>query len=416
MGSRHPWPIAGRRGQVSLLDAAPCGFVLTDKAGRILWSNRFFDDWRGRPEWNHLRENNFRDFLTPGGKIFFDTHISPLLALQGHVNEIALDLVFDGRCVPALVNFREDAVDDGSPPQWLISLFEATDRRKYEQTLLRVSRELEAANKALERRAEEMREMADELTKARDEVIRASANRGAYFASLSHELRTPLNAVIGYASLIASDLGDSAPREKIRRFGSHIESAGLHLLTLINDILDFSQINTYGTKLNPDIIMVDDAIDRAVSLLRPRFIERRQVLVIEPPPTRVQLWADPVRLHQILLNVISNAGKYTPEQGRIRIDWKIEDDLRVKIRVSDTGIGIPPEEVGRVFEPFVRGSNTTGASSDGTGLGLPMTQRLVELMGGVISLSSTLGVGTTVEIRLPSQAASDPHRAPRLNA
>ena len=255
----------------TILEAAPCGFVVMDRSGVILWANHRFREWCGPEAWGS-HSPSLRSFLAPAGRIYAETHLEPLLAMQGFVNEIALDLIFGDRRMPVLANIRQETPAHGQPFR-IVTLFDARDRRKYETALLEARRSAEQANDKLAEQAVAMKRLIEELKKERDAAEQAGAARAAYFANLSHELRTPLNAIIGFSSLINS--GKTLTPEKLASFSGHIESGGRHLLTLVNDILEFIKLDLKATSLHQEQVAVRDALIRASEMLEPKAAEKR---------------------------------------------------------------------------------------------------------------------------------------------
>jgi signal transduction histidine kinase/HAMP domain-containing protein len=225
--------------------------------------------------------------------------------------------------------------------------------------------------------------------------------RALFVANMSHELRTPLNAVIGFAELLERAAAGPLLEEQQRWVGS-ILSSGKHLLALINDLLDISKVEAGKIELRLERLLVGDAVDAAVSLVRVQAIRKQLVLKIELEIQALQITADPVRLKQILFNLLSNAVKYTPNGGTVTVSVRRGDREFAEIAVRDTGIGIRTEDLGKLFREFVRLQSSVTSGVEGTGLGLALTKRLVELHGGTIwATSEGEGKGATFTVRLP---------------
>ncbi|PWC89220.1 response regulator [Azospirillum sp. TSO5] len=270
---------------------------------------------------------------------------------------------------------------------------------------------LAEARSAVERTSAERDEtarLAAELDKARDmaETARRAAeaanhDKSEFLAGLSHELRTPLNAVIGFSDLIAREAEGPVGTPSYRQYAANVRDSGQHVLELINEILDHARAEAGALALEEGPCDLEDAADFAVRMLTPRAEHAGVLLSAVVEPAVRNLHGDDRRIRQILLNLIANAVKYTPSGGSVTLSAALDDGMPV-IRVIDTGLGIPAEDLDRVLEPFARAGNAASREAEGTGLGLPLTKRLVELHGGTLSLRSTLGVGTTVTVRLPA--------------
>ncbi|CAO3439115.1 response regulator [Azospirillum endophyticum] len=256
------------------------------------------------------------------------------------------------------------------------------------------------------------RDMAEAARQAAEAANRA---KGEFLAGLSHELRTPLNAVIGFADLIAREAEGPIGTPSYRQYAANVRDSGQHVLELINEILDHARAEAGALPIEEGRCDLEEAADFAVRMLTPRADRAGVLLAAAVAPAVRQLRGDDRRIRQILLNLIANGVKYTPSGGSVTLSATIEEGLPV-IRVTDTGLGIPAEDVDRVLEPFVRIETTANRGVEGAGLGLPLTKRLVELHGGTLALRSTLGVGTTVTVRLPAgrllPATPDPAARP----
>lgn len=259
-----------------------------------------------------------------------------------------------------------------------------TERRRDEAEKRKFAERLAASNQELELRNRE--------------VERATHLKSKFLASMSHELRTPLNAIVGFSDLLAEQTAGEL-NDKQKRFVNHIKEGSAHLLQLINDILDLSKIEAGQLEIRCEDFQVQDALPEVLSTIRPlamaKNIEVQQKLRTDRP-----VYADRVRFKQILYNLLSNAVKFTPKGGRIEIDC-FESAGQIGLSVTDTGIGIRPEDQKVVFEEFRQVEGKQGAVNEGTGLGLAITKRLVEQQGGKISLSSEPGRGSRFTFTLP---------------
>ena len=230
----------------------------------------------------------------------------------------------------------------------------------------------------------------------------ASRHKSEFLANMSHELRTPLNAIIGFSEVILGGMAGPVPDNQ-REFIGDIRDSGKHLLSLINDILDLSKIEAGRMELHLSSFDLNLAIDNALVLVRGRA-ERQQVrLETMIGPDVAECEADERKLKQILLNLLGNAVKFTPEGGTVRLLAARADDA-YEISVQDTGIGIAPEDIAKVFEEFRQVGTDVARKAEGTGLGLSLTRRLVELHGGTIRATSTPGKGSTFTFTLPVRA------------
>jgi PAS domain S-box-containing protein len=279
-----------------------------------------------------------------------------------------------------------------------------TQRRAAEEEARRAAAE-QAARRAAEGREREMKALADQLRRQAAELEVANRAKAQFLTAMSHELRTPLNAIGGYAELIELGLRgpvSDAQREDLAR----IRRSQLHLLGIINDILNFSRIEAGQLTYDIGVVRVYEVVDSVMHMVAPQA--RAKGLLFERmacPPDAVA-WADRTKVEQILLNLVSNAVKFTARGGTVSIGCS---DLRdgVTLTVRDTGTGIPADQLETIFEPFVQVGRTLASSRDGTGLGLAISRDLARAMHGEITVESTLGVGSTFTLRLPRAAGGD---------
>jgi len=226
----------------------------------------------------------------------------------------------------------------------------------------------------------------------------ASQHKSEFLANMSHELRTPLNAIIGFSEVLTERMFGEL-NEKQDEYLKDIYASGQHLLSLINDILDLSKIEAGRMELEPTDFDLPSAIDNALTLVRERAGRRGITLVREIDGRVSMIRADERKVKQVLLNLLSNALNFTPEGGRIDVRAAVSDGM-VEVSVADTGVGIAPEDQEAVFEEF-RQVGTADKKVEGTGLGLALSRKFIELHGGQIRVKSQLGHGSTFTFTLP---------------
>jgi GAF domain-containing protein len=234
----------------------------------------------------------------------------------------------------------------------------------------------------------------------------ANKHKSEFLANMSHELRTPLNAIIGFSEVLMDRMFGEV-NEKQADYLKDIHESGRHLLSLINDILDLSKIEAGRMELELSSFHLPSAISNAMTLIRERAQRHGIQLGAEVDPRLGEWQADERKVKQILLNLLSNAVKFTPDGGRVEVSAKL-DTACVEIAVRDTGIGIAPEDQGVLFEEFKQVGRDTLRKAEGTGLGLALTKKFVELHGGAIRVESAPGKGSTFAFSLPSAAAARP--------
>lgn len=292
----------------------------------------------------------------------------------------------DGSLIPVEISLSPNRV--GSELRVIAVVRDITPRKEIENRLKaiqeRYTSELAAKNQQLEARNRD--------------VEKANRLKSEFLASMSHELRTPLHTIIGFSELLSEELeGPLTPKQK--RFVGHILQDSRHLLELINEILDLSKIESGRLELQIGSFEFPACVDEVLGGIQPQAAAK-QIRIENRNTFRETLCADRLRVKEILYNLLSNAVKFTPEGGFVWVESAVDDGL-LKVTVGDTGIGIVPEEQELVFEKFYQVGSTTKGTREGTGLGLPITRKLVELHGGRVSLHSKPGEGTRFTFTLP---------------
>ncbi|HVT22992.1 MAG TPA: HAMP domain-containing sensor histidine kinase [Rhizomicrobium sp.] len=254
--------------------------------------------------------------------------------------------------------------------------------------------------------ARELEETRDEALRKRFEAETANASKTAFLANMSHELRTPLNAILGFSEIIAQECFGPTGSPRYKEYAGDIHSSGAHLLSLINDLLDVAKIEAGKMDIDPNPLEARKTLEGALKIMVPKAREKRQQLIIDVEPDAPPLYADERALKQILINLVSNASKFTPEGGRIAVIAGRAPGGQFQIMVEDNGPGVPREKLDRIFTPFNQVDNRYDRQAGGTGLGLALVRGLAELHGGRAWIESEYGHGCKVFVVLPSDAAN----------
>lgn len=297
--------------------------------------------------------------------------------VEYHANPI----IRDGVLVGAVVNFSD-----------------VSQRRQAEQALRHAHDALVRERTLL---AERVRERTAELDRANAELTRSARAKDEFLAAMSHELRTPLTSILGLSETMGDGLlGTLSPQQA--KAAQTIHDNGTHLLELINDILDMSRVASGRMTLHWDQVPTNQLWDACLRLIRPAAIAKGLRLEIRLDPAVQLMHGDGRRLKQMLINLLGNAVKFTPEGGGIGLDVQGDPDQgQVRIRVWDTGVGIPPDQLDRLFKPFVQIDSRLSRQYGGTGLGLALAYGMAQLHGGTIKVSSTVGEGSRFDLLLP---------------
>jgi signal transduction histidine kinase len=353
---------------------APCGFVSFDDAGVVLAANATLADWLQRPL-DSLPGTPLEALYGPGGAIFHQTHFFPSLKLHGEAREIYFSLrAADGATVPVMASARRHDLDGGARTDCV--LLPMRQRHHFEQELLRARQSAEAARDA----------------KAR------------FLSMMAHEVRTPLSAITGLAHVLLQQLHGPLLPEQCEDVEIMLRAAN-DIDQLIGETLRYSRAETGSDASALEAVSLEDAFSSVESIMRVRWAEKAISYVREGDASLCTVRADPQRLHQILLNLLGNAAKFTPRGGCVLMRCAaVPGKERVRIEVRDSGSGIPPDQVERIFEPFVQlARSNQPAGSRGTGLGLAISREFAASMQGTLHAQCEPGEGAVFVLDLPVQ-------------
>ena len=387
-----------------LIEQIPCGFLSFTDDGQVQQVNaRLLERLGYRRE--EVEGRHVETLMNVGSRIFYQTHLFPLVAMYGRADEIFLLLrAANGEDIGFLVNVERHqragrVLND-------CALMRVEERRKFEDALVRArkaaesaQRDLEEVNRRYEEQAVELELQQEELESQRRIADDANQAKSKFLATMSHELRTPLNAIGGYAQLI--EMGVHGPLTDDQRVAlERILRSQKHLLRLINDVLNLSRIEAGRVDYRITEVPLADVVKTVLPMVEPQLaskgITARTILELEPI-----VRADREKLEQITLNLLTNATKFTPSGGtvtvRVRSDPAIE--RKVLLDVEDTGIGISPEMQKNIFEPFVQAE--TDKRQEGSGLGLAISREMARGMDAELTVKSVPGEGSVFTVILP---------------
>jgi PAS domain S-box-containing protein len=378
--SDWPVPIAAllQEDAEDLYEHAPCGYLSILPDGIIAKVNETFLQWTGFARHEVVGYRRFLDLLTVGGRIFYETHFQPLLRMQGFVREIAFDVIrSDAQPLPVLVNaVRREQRDAGSIIR--ITVFDATDRRRYER----------------------------ELLAARDRAEKASRIKTELISMISHDLRAPLSAILTSAALLEK----TDPKPQHAKYVRVLQSSAAHALELVNTVLDLERLESGRTVLREREFGLRELANEITATAKAAAADKTDLVVsasiLDEVPERV--FGDRAKLGQVFANLMMNAVKFT-ERGIVSLVISLHasraEAVTIDVRVSDTGIGIPADRLPHIFEEFTQASDEIAERYGGTGLGLTISRKLLQLHGSDLQVSSTVGQGTTFSFLLTLKTA-----------
>lgn len=362
-------------------------FVIWDQRDQIvLWNNRFENFFGFAP--GSLTKGLDRMTVDYNGQNAIE---QTLPSGDGQSSEIKLK---DGRWI----RYLETATDDGG----CVSIgTDITAIRTREAQLQENEQALQKTIDVLRKSQSRIVELAENYEQEKIRAEEANQSKSEFLANMSHELRTPLNAINGFSDILKKEMFGPLGDPRYKEYVGDILFSGQHLLSLINDILDMSKIEAGKMNLNAEPMQMNDMVEQVVRILRGRADDNHLKLVYESKNIP-EIEADPRAVKQVLLNLLTNAIKFTPEGGVVSVDVTTKTAGLI-ISVSDTGIGIPPEDIERLAKPFEQVENQHNRQTEGTGLGLALSKSLVEMHGGNFKIESVHGEGTTVIFTLPNK-------------
>lgn len=374
-----------RDGIESVSDA----FVLFDRNDRLtLWNQAFIDTFDFEP--GLVRKGAKKDDLNRIAALAIRAE-HPAAGGRSGAREVELN---DGRWLQLVERYTTDS---GT----VVTAADITAIKRQEAERQRAADSLRAMVEKLESSQEKLSQLARKYEVAMTRAEAANQAKSEFLANMSHELRTPLNAINGFSEIMTAEMFGPLGDPRYKGYAADILKSGQHLLSLINDILDMAKIESGKMTLYYEAVSVHDICEDAARLMRGKVDEAGLRLKVDAPDTLPQLQADHRGLKQVMLNLISNAVKFTPEGGEITVRAQPAEEGMIQIAVTDTGIGIAAEDVARLARPFEQVEGQHSKTTQGTGLGLALTKSLIELHGGQMWIESEPGEGTTVAFTLP---------------
>jgi len=371
-------------------EQAACGLLATDADGMIVRANATVHAWLGAPPDALVGKLRFCDLLSPGARLFHHTRCVPLLQLEGAVNEVQVDLLtLDGRHLPVLLNIvRQPAADGAWLDHWAV--FRSSGRHAYEHALL-------GARKVAEDALEAQRAADLQLQALNLQLTAADRRKDEFLATLSHELRNPLAPMRSAVDVFKLKYGSDTDERLLQAFDRQLR----HLTRLVDDLMDVSRITQNRMRLRRTPVDLAPLVRGAAQDMAPTMAAARHTLRLSVPDAALVVDGDATRLAQVVINLLANAAKYTPDGGLIDVELACADG-HAELRVRDNGIGIPADALGAVFNMFAQLEPALDRARGGLGIGLALARGIVDLHGGAILVQSAgPGLGSEFTLRLP---------------
>ena len=409
-GTPKPAPLSGlaadTAGLLSLFENATQGIFQSTPEGQYLTVNPALARIYGfaTPTDMMLSLTNIGEqlYIDPERRAHFRWELETLGEVQGFESRVRRK---DGRTIWISESARAVRDDTDAVLYYEGFVKDITLRKEAEAALQRAHADLErrvAERTAdLEREVSERRNAQAALKDALVSAERATRAKSSFLANVSHELRTPLNAIIGFSDMMDKEVLGPIENDHYRGYVCDIQSSALHLLDLINDVLDLSKIEAGHLELEEEAVVPEAVIANALRMIEDRAERAGVSISVEAPDRLPDIRGDERRLTQVLLNLLSNAVKFTPKGGTVAVEVTLAENGQVSILVRDNGIGMKPEDIPKALAEFEQVEDGLAHNPDGTGLGLPLSKRLVEAHGGTFTLTSAPGRGTVAEVRLP---------------
>lgn len=362
-----------------LYNNAPCGYHSLDSDGKYIRVNETELQWLGYSR-EEMLGRAFLDFVAPASRSVFLTNY-PVFKQQGWIKDLEFDMVCkDGSILPVLLSASAVTDEQGHYLHSRSTVMDMRDRKQAE---------------------EQVRLSAERISLANAELSRAARLKDEFLAGMSHELRTPLNAILGMSEVLLEEVYGHLTSDQNHAVAL-IQRSGEHLLSLINDILDLAKVESGKMDLNIKSIAITHLCETSLSFIRQQAYQKHIHLHCQIDQTLGEIELDERRMGQVLINLLSNAVKFTPEGGRVQLLVCPNPEREtIEFSITDTGIGIAPEQMDKLFQPFVQLDSSLSRRYSGTGLGLALVRRIVELHGGSVTLTSEVDQGSCFTVILP---------------
>lgn len=385
----------------ALYHLAPCGYVYTMEDGTLIEVNDTYLAYTGYSREAIIKNKKFEDFLSIGGKIYFETHFTPLLLMQGEVSQISLDLIKkDGSRFPVLVNATKHFASDQLQGYIQFIVFDITQRKQYEVELLNAKRKSDELLAQLINTNKELKSNIQVIEEQSQQLEELNATKDKFFSIVAHDLKSPLNSLKSFSSMLI-DHFDNLNKDEILTMSKQIYDSVNSTIKMADNLISWAMLQMEDSKFNEEIINVKDISSNIFGVYQKVALEKGINLSFSVD-NALTIIGDKNQIEFVIRNLVNNAIKFTHKNGFVSLTAKSLTDGLVQISVSDNGVGISDEIKSKLFS-ISNKHNTKGTEGEkGTGLGLMMSNEFMKLNGGQIEIESSLGKGSTFYIKFKS--------------
>jgi PAS domain S-box-containing protein len=378
----------------TLYNHAPCGYLFTMQDGTLIDVNDTFLAFTGYSREEIIENKRFEDFLSIGGKIYYETHFAPLLHMQGEVSQINFDFIRkDETRFPVLINAIKQSVNEKQHNYIQFIVLDITQRKQYEMELMNAKRKSEELLTQLSKLNKELTSNIQVIAEQSQQLEKLNATKDKFFSIVAHDLRSPLSSLKMFSSLLIDDF-DSLNKEDILTMSKELSDSVDSTIKMADNLITWAMVQMGDSQFNEETIKVKDITSNIFDVYQNVALEKG-INVSFSVDDSLNIIGDKNQIEFVIRNLVNNAIKFTHKNGFVSLTAKSLPDGLVKISVSDSGVGISDEYKRELFSISKKQSTNGTAGEKGTGLGLMLSYEFMKLNGGQIEIESSLGKGTT---------------------
>ncbi len=378
----------------TLYHHAPCGYLYTKEDGTLIEMNDTFLAFTGYSREEIIENRRFEDFLTLGGKIYYETHFAPLLNMQGEVSQINFDFIRkDETRFPVLINAIKESANEKQHNYIQFIVLDITQRKQYEMELMNAKRKSEELLTQLRNVNEELTSNIQVIAEQRDQLEKLNTTKDKFFSIVAHDLKSPLNSLKSFSSLLINHI-DSLNKDEILTMSKQLRDSVDNTIKMADNLITWAMVQMEDYKFNEETIKVKDITSNICDVYQDVAL-KKGINVNCSVEDSLTITGDKNQIEFVIRNLVNNAIKFTHKHGFVSLTAKSLPDGQVQISVSDSGVGISDEFKRKLFS-ISKEQSTIGTDGEkGTGLGLMLSYEFMKLNGGQIDIESSLGKGTT---------------------